>query len=49
MRMRAQNWNEGCPSYLATLNAYEAMHKLLGTFKIDPTETPADWMKHIGK
>lgn len=48
MRMRAQGWREDCPTYLATLNAIEAMTKLLFTLKTDPNEAPADWMKHLG-
>lgn len=48
MRMRAQKWNEGDSAYLATLNAYEAMHKLMQSLNTDPKESPSDWMKHIG-
>ncbi len=49
MRQRSQKWKETDPAYLAVLNAHDAMKRLLDTFKIDPAEAPAEWMKHIGK
>jgi hypothetical protein len=48
MRMRAMQWNEGDAAYLATLNAYEAMHKLMKTLDVEPQEAPSNWAKHIG-
>lgn len=48
MRMRAAKWNEADPAYLAVLSAYEAMHKLIKTLDIEPSDRPADWLKHVG-
>jgi hypothetical protein len=49
IRMRAQQWDETCPTYRTTLNAIDAMTKLMVSLRTDPEESPADWMTHIGR